>query len=269
MLGACAGSGEGLDENGRPVSDAAAPLEASFDSIQDHVFTPFCTGCHSGAAAPLGLRLDAGASYALLVNASSVEVPSLNRVQPGNPDSSYLVQKLEGTAAVGGRMPLDQPPLPQSTIAVVRQWIAEGAVADTAMSQKRTASSVQLTAIAPQSDEILHASPREIVLSANASLDLALLQADLVTLRASGGDGAFDDGNEVIIPIARSTRSATPTVLTFELSLARAPVDLYELRVRGSPPLGVADVNGTLLDGDRDGVPGGDFVLRFAVEELR
>ena len=27
------------------------------------------------------------------------------RVNPGNPDLSYLVQKISGTAAVGGRMP--------------------------------------------------------------------------------------------------------------------------------------------------------------------
>ncbi len=46
---------------------------------------------------------------------------------PGNPDQSYLIQKIEGHAAVGARMPLGAPPLPQSTIDVIRQWIANGA----------------------------------------------------------------------------------------------------------------------------------------------
>jgi len=46
------------------------------------------------------LRLDAASSYAMLVNTPSAEVPSLMRVSPGNPDASYIIQKLEGHAAV-------------------------------------------------------------------------------------------------------------------------------------------------------------------------
>lgn len=126
------GSGEGLDRNGRPVgSDGSGggdePLTASFASIQDNVFTPICTGCHAGAAAPVGLRLDAASSYALLVGVASGEVSSLQRVNPGQPDSSYLIQKLEGRASVGARMPLGGPYLDDATIAVIRQWIAAGA----------------------------------------------------------------------------------------------------------------------------------------------
>src|SRR5690606_18077686 len=127
----CAGDGEGLDENGRPISeeDSGGELTATFESIQDTVLTPICTTCHTGASAPLGLRLDEGASYALLVNAPSAEVEGVLRVDPGNPDDSYLIRKLEGTAEVGGRMPLNAPALPASTIAIIRQWIVEGAQA--------------------------------------------------------------------------------------------------------------------------------------------
>ena len=50
------------------------------------------------------------------------------RVNPGNPDASYLVQKIQGTAAVGVRMPANGPPyLPQDRIDLVRRWIAAGA----------------------------------------------------------------------------------------------------------------------------------------------
>lgn len=53
-LAACAGSGEGLDENGRPEGeDSGGALQPTFPSIQAMVFTPVCTGCHAGAAAPL------------------------------------------------------------------------------------------------------------------------------------------------------------------------------------------------------------------------
>src|SRR5687767_2158467 len=103
-LTACAGSGEGLDENGEPIS-GAPPANSDFQEIQATIFTPVCTACHVGAGAPQGLRLDAANSYAMLVNVPSSEVGSLLRVNPGNPNSSYLVQKIEGTAAVGVRMP--------------------------------------------------------------------------------------------------------------------------------------------------------------------
>ena len=102
-------------------------LKPTFASIQSQVLTPRCTGCHSGAAAPVGLRLDAGNSYALLVSMASGESPSLLRVNPGKPDDSYLIQKLEGRAAVGARMPLGGPFLDAATIAVIRDWVAHGA----------------------------------------------------------------------------------------------------------------------------------------------
>lgn len=130
LAGCGGGSGEGLDANGRPLGegdDPSGPMTASFRSIQSHVFTPACTACHAGAAAPRGLRLDAGNSYALLVGVASAEVPSLKRVAPGDAANSYLVQKLEGHQAVGARMPLGGPYLDAQTINLIRQWIDNGA----------------------------------------------------------------------------------------------------------------------------------------------
>jgi hypothetical protein len=130
LLAGCAGSGEGLDENGRPLgeSTASGELMPTIDSIQEHVFTPRCASCHQGATAPVGLRLeDAQTSYDNLVDQPAVEEPTLFRVETGVPDESYLVHKLEGTQTVGNRMPNGQPPLAPETIAVIRQWIAEGA----------------------------------------------------------------------------------------------------------------------------------------------
>ncbi|MHC5109467.1 MAG: hypothetical protein ACYTHJ_06275 [Planctomycetota bacterium] len=48
-------------------------------------------------------------------------------VVPGDPDSSYLIQKLEGTAAIGALMPLGNNPLSDETIELIRTWISEGA----------------------------------------------------------------------------------------------------------------------------------------------
>lgn len=133
LAGCGGGSGEGLDSNGRPVGEGGGggALQPTFASIQANVFTPICTGCHAGAAAPVGLRLDAASSYELLVGVASGEVGSLQRVNPGNPDASYIIQKLEGSAAVGARMPFGGPYLDDATIAVIRQWIAAGAPRET------------------------------------------------------------------------------------------------------------------------------------------
>jgi hypothetical protein len=130
VAGCGGGSGEGLDANGRPLGegdDPSGPMTASFRSIQSHVFTPACTGCHAGATAPRGLRLDAGNSYAMLVNVNSGGVPSLKRVAPGDATNSYLIHKLEGHQAVGARMPLGGPYLDAQTINLIRQWINNGA----------------------------------------------------------------------------------------------------------------------------------------------
>ena len=124
------GSGEGLDANGRPLGeglDPGGPMTASFSSIQSHVFTPICTACHAGGAAPQGLRLDATNSYTLLVGVASAEVPSIRRVAPGDAANSYVIQKLEGHAAIGARMPLGGPYLDATTIGLIRQWIDNGA----------------------------------------------------------------------------------------------------------------------------------------------
>lgn len=127
---ACAGDGTGLDEFGNPITEGGGQaLEATFSSIQARVFTPICTQCHAGASAPLGFSLEAGVSYGNLVNTPSVEIPELMRVRPGQPDSSYIVWKVEGRAGiVGGRMPLGLSPLATEEIAAIRQWIADGAL---------------------------------------------------------------------------------------------------------------------------------------------
>lgn len=131
-VAACgAGSGEGLDQNGRPLaSSGAAPLVPTLASIQTNVFSAYCAvpGCHGGPTAQQGLRLDAGFAYGNLINVASPRDPSQVRVIPGNPDDSFIIHKLEGTQTLGDRMPDGGPYLQQSTIDVVRLWIANGAL---------------------------------------------------------------------------------------------------------------------------------------------
>ena len=76
------------------------------------------------------MSLEAGSSFSNLVNVPSTEVPSRLRVNPGNPDDSYLIIKIveNDPRRVGSRMPLIGPPfLDEDVIEVIKRWIAEGA----------------------------------------------------------------------------------------------------------------------------------------------
>ena len=133
VLGACgAGTGEGLDQNGQPLTAGGGPvaLAPTLASIQANVFSVNCAipGCHGGGTVQYGLRLDPGFSAGNLINVPSPRDPNLIRVIPRNPDGSFIIQKLEGTQTLGDRMPQFGPYLPQSTIDVIRQWIQDGAL---------------------------------------------------------------------------------------------------------------------------------------------
>jgi len=113
------------------VGNAPAPVTLS--QIQAAVFTPICSGCHNGSNPPGGAlpgsqNLTSGNSFAALVGVASLEQPALRRVKAGDPDNSYLIQKLEGLAGISGsRMPLGGPFLDQATIDQIKSWIASGA----------------------------------------------------------------------------------------------------------------------------------------------
>jgi hypothetical protein len=243
VLAACtAGNGQGLDANGQPISGNPSG-NSDFQEIQDTVFTPICSQCHIGAGAPHGLRLDAANSYALLVNVASDEVPSLKRVNPGNPDQSYIVQKIEGHAAVGGRMPLGQAPLPQDRIDLIRSWIASGALPAASAPERLTVSSVVPGA-------------RKLTVIFAGNVDAALAASGTFDLR---------DGLDQPVPLASAVvPEGRPNVV--ELTTARdlAPGS-YQLTVHGDGPVALADPQGHVLDGDADGTPGGDFLMSFDV----
>ena len=86
-----------------PPPPPAAGFGPNFSEIQANVFTPDCatSGCHAGASAAAGLNLEEASSYAMLVGIQSSQDAALQRVEAGDPDNSYLIQKLEGTASSG------------------------------------------------------------------------------------------------------------------------------------------------------------------------
>jgi methionine-rich copper-binding protein CopC len=252
VLASCtAGDGTGLDAGGRPLPPGPPPSD-DFQQIQDTIFTPICSGCHQGANAPQGLRLDAGNSYALLVSVASAEVPGLMRVNPGNPDTSYLVQKIQGTAAVGVRMPANGPPyLSQTQIDLVRGWIAAGAPQSAA-----PADHLVVTSSIPATSEQAVAGLGKLTIIFNGAVDSSLANTNAFELRDASDQPVALAG--VRVPAGRQN--------VVELTTVRPlPAGSYQLAVHGDGPAPLADQAGHVLDGDADGKPGGDALIPFDV----
>lgn len=105
---------------------------ATFTRVQNEVFTPSCAtlACHDPLGQQSQMVLSAGRAYANTVGVNSVEMPQLRRIAPNDPSNSYLYRKITGAGITGDRMPLNQPPLSESQIALVRDWIRRGAPND-------------------------------------------------------------------------------------------------------------------------------------------
>ncbi len=115
--------------------DSPVPTKPKLSSIQANIFTPSCalSSCHSASTAQGNLVLTEGKSRANLVNVAASNTAAAAagklRVVPGDPDNSFLVQKLEGPGAGEGvLMPQGSSGLPQDQIDAIREWIAKGAL---------------------------------------------------------------------------------------------------------------------------------------------
>lgn len=129
----------GCDEKLRDVAGPTPDLQPTFTSIQRDIFNardssgrPGCISCHNAAGARFtaNLSLVEGVSYQSLVGVASTGRPSAIRVVAGNPDASYLLNKVLGTDIVGDRMPRLGPYLTDGQIRIIRRWIELGAKND-------------------------------------------------------------------------------------------------------------------------------------------
>lgn len=275
FLGCAGGNGEGLDIAGRPVEEGGNVIPAAtLASIQANIFNPFCTTCHSGANAPQGLRLDAANSFANLVGIPSNEV-SLFRVKPGDPKQSYLIQKLEGSASVGEQMPFGGPPIPQSTIDFVRQWITDGALPESEPAP--TDMPPVITAFVPDPNSTVVSLPDQILASFSQDIDASTVNAMTFQIIRSGGDNTFDDGNEKFVAfnsVGLSSINARLAVLN--LSGTEAVEDRYRVILKGAGSNFILGVSGIAIDGEftgllpsGDGTEGGDFVAEFQLQGIQ
>ncbi len=255
----------GGDGTGLPPRLPPGAFGANFSEIQANIFVPNCatTGCHLGAGAPQGLRLDDANSYGMLVGVPSSESSSTLRVAPGDPGNSYLIQKLEGSASVGAQMPLGAPALEQASIDVIRQWISDGAIDD------RIASSnpIKVTSLSPVPGTALAAAPANIVAMFDRELDVSTVNMMTFLLEASGGDATFGDGNEATISASNIT--TTPMSATLDLMGVTLADDTYRVRLLGSGASIIMDLDANALDGEFSGIfPSGDDVAAGDFEAI-
>ena len=267
LLAGCGGGGGYNNNNAPPPASQNPPPPATtqslFQQVQSQVLTPNCNGCHVGANAPAGLRLDAANSFAMLVNVASTQVPTLLRVKPGDPDNSYLVQKIDGRATVGGRMPLGRAALPQASIDLVRSWIAAGATMN-AVDDGRF--SIQSTI--PAAGEVSVAAVKEFQIIFSSEIDASLVSSAAISIESSGGDGSFAEGNESILPLAEVRVSPANSRVLLVYPAAPLAGDDYRLVIDEASGIALADNANRTLDGDGDGTAGGAFTLTFHGAEL-
>ena len=81
-------------------------------------------------------------------------------------------------------------------------------------------------------------------------------------LIAPGRDGRLGTRDDVRMPIAASYDAAT-RVVTLVTRSRRGSFPADFLRIRSGGESGLTDTQGRPLDGDRDGLPGGDFRVRL------
>lgn len=130
LLAACGGSDDTMTG---PDGDDDRQLLAdpSFsDDIQEIIERRGCAAsqCHGTGEGGMTLSASANANYEAWVGVDATSEPAFLRVDPGDPDNSYVVIKLEGRQNVGDRMPLGAPPLDDIDLGNIRNWIAAGAL---------------------------------------------------------------------------------------------------------------------------------------------
>jgi len=105
-------------------------IGSTLSELQATVFTPVCSGCHTGSGNNLPAIMaltSAQQTHQNLVGVFSMGEPEFLRVEPGNADNSLLIKKIEGTHSVGSRMPFRGAKLSAETIQSIRNWVDAGA----------------------------------------------------------------------------------------------------------------------------------------------
>lgn len=121
-----------VDPNGGGVGTGGAE---QLSTLTATIFVPRCatSACHSSNPAAPG-SYEPDRIWNEIVGVPSQQLATMNVVEPFDPENSYLVHKLRGTAGqVGGNaslMPVADLPLTEEEIQAIETWIRNGAPND-------------------------------------------------------------------------------------------------------------------------------------------
>lgn len=127
---------DGTADTGSAAGDSASSkcnVAPTLASLSSEYFGGSCTfgKCHAPPKPAGGLDLTPSAAYAQLVNVAAhhPQAKGAVLVVPGQPDQSFLYQKVHGPVQAGGLMPLGEtePFDADCSVAMLRQWILDGA----------------------------------------------------------------------------------------------------------------------------------------------
>lgn len=126
LLASCSSSSTGTEDPEDPNPPPEEPTRpVSFaDDIQP-IFNGNCatSGCHDSGTQESGVNLS---SYDAALNSTGTQYGT-KVIEPGEPDNSPLVDKIEPDPQFGSRMPQNTSALAQSEIDSIRAWIEDGA----------------------------------------------------------------------------------------------------------------------------------------------
>lgn len=112
-------SAYGQEAPSPPIDELQRQVQSIFDESCARA------GCHAGPTPQRGMNLSPSAFMSSTVGQPSREKPDLLRVDPGEPDSSYLVHKIEGGPNISGaRMPFAGEELSDEEISTIRSWVS-------------------------------------------------------------------------------------------------------------------------------------------------
>lgn len=108
------------------AGDTGSAEPATWEEVRDEVLVPSCGfgTCHAPPGSA-GFAIEADTPEDAYIEEVAFQDESYFLVDPGNPDDSYLLMKLEGTAGIDGDpMPPPTGGLDPAKIDMVRSWIS-------------------------------------------------------------------------------------------------------------------------------------------------
>ncbi len=183
------------------------------------------------------------------------EVPALLRVNPGEPDDSYLVQKIEGAPGiVGSQMPLGGPALSDQQIVLVRSWIESGAFRNAqSISQKNSVpATVSLVGIRKQSSEVIF----DFYFSETLDLSVSSLSVPLLEL--------VDGDDRLFVQLDDFNYQYSDNTLTVQYWGNPQPYSQLNITLNSPGGSEISDINGFRVDGDSNKIEGGVFNYEYS-----